>query len=171
MFHRTMPTWYHKTIEDIDFKKLYDKGIRNILCDLDNTLTAFFNKDPEDNTVLLINYLKSLGFNFYVISNNHKKRVSRFCDPLGIQYLWRAGKPGVLKVSLFMKKHKLFHDETVIIGDQIMTDIILANKLDIKSVLVEPVADQDLIVTKINRSFDHKIRKKLRLDGKLKGVE
>ena len=122
-------------------------------------------------SMYLINYLKSLGFNFYVISNNHKKRVSRFCDPLGIKYLWRAGKPGVLKVSLFMKKHKLFHDETVIIGDQIMTDVILANKLDIKSVLVEPVADQDLIVTKINRSFDHKIRKKLRLDGKLKGVE
>lgn len=171
MFLRTIPTWYHKTIEDIDFKKLYDKGFRNILCDLDNTLTAFFNKDPEDVTMSLVNYLKRLGFNFYVISNNRKNRVTRFCEPLGIKYLWRASKPSVLKVSMFMKKNKIYPDDTVIIGDQILTDIVLANKLDIKSVLIEPVADQDLIVTKINRSFDHKIRKKLRLEGKLKGVE
>ena len=171
MLFNTVPTWYHQTIEDIDFQKLYDKGFRNILCDLDNTLTAFFNKDPEDKTVTLIKYLKQIGFNFYVISNNRKNRVTRFCEPLGIKYLWRTGKPGVLRVSMFMKEHKIYHDDTVIIGDQILTDVIMANRLDIKSILIEPVADQDLLVTKINRSFDHKIRKKLKENGKLKGVD
>ena len=57
MLLKTVPTWYHQTFEDIDFKKLYDKGIRNILCDLDNTIKAFFNKDPEDKTVEMVNYL------------------------------------------------------------------------------------------------------------------
>lgn len=171
MLLKVVPTWYHQTFEDIDFQKLYDKGFRNILCDLDNTLTAFFNKDPEDKTISIVNYLKSIGFKFYVISNNRKKRVTRFCEPLDIKYLWRAAKPGVLKVSMFMKKNKIYHDDTIIIGDQILTDIVLANRLDIRSVLIEPVADQDLIVTRINRSFDHKIRKRLRLEGKLKGVE
>ena len=171
MLLKTVPTWYHQTFEDIDFQKLYDKGIRNILCDLDNTLTAFFNKDPEDKTIEMVNYLKSIGFNFYVISNNRKNRVTRFCEPLNIKYLWRATKPGVLRVLMFMRKNKIYHDETVIIGDQILTDIVLANKLEIKSVLIEPVADQDLLVTRINRSFDHKIRKRLKSDGILKGVE
>ena len=40
---------------------------------------------------------------------------------------------------MFMKEHKIYHDDTVIIGDQILTDVIMANRLDIKSILIEPV--------------------------------
>lgn len=171
MLFNVLPTWYHEKITDIDFSKLYEKGYRNILCDLDNTLTAFFNKYPDEKTVVFVNKIKELGFNFYVISNNRKKRVNDFCKTLDIKWLHRAGKPGVLKISLFMKENKIFPDDSIIIGDQIMTDIIMANRLEMHSILIEPVADQDLIVTKINRMFDHKIRSKLRIQGKLKGVD
>ncbi len=172
MLKITQPTWYHKTIYDIDFYKLWEKGFRNILCDLDNTLTAFFNKIPDEKVKNLIDKIRKIGFNFFVISNNRKKRVNMFCEPLDVNgSLYRASKPSVLRLSLFMKKNMIYPDETIVIGDQIMTDVILANRLDVASILIEPVADQDLIVTKINRSFDHKIRKKLRETGKLKGVE
>ena len=57
----------------------------------------------------MVNYLKSIGFNFYVISNNRKSRVTRFCEPLNIKYLWRATKPGVLRVLMFMRKNKIYH--------------------------------------------------------------
>ena len=52
-------------------------------------------------------------------------------------------------------------EDTCIIGDQILTDIITAKRLKIKSILLKPACGNDLIKTKINRFIDNRIRRQM----------
>lgn len=59
-------------------------------------------------------------------------------------------------------------NEIACIGDQLLTDVFGANHLGLLSILVNPISNTDLFVTKINRFFERKILKKLEKRGLLK---
>ena len=70
-----IPTIYKETVFDVDYNKLYEKGIRLILTDLDNTLVSY--KDDEVNEKLS-NWLEERmneGFEIMIISNNSSKTI------------------------------------------------------------------------------------------------
>ena len=50
--------------------------------------------------------------------------------------------------------------EIAVIGDQVMTDVWGANRSGMYSILVEPINENDIWVTKINRMFERRILKK-----------
>ena len=56
-----------------------------------------------------------------------------------------------------MERFKYKHTEIAAIGDQLLTDIYGANKLDITSVLVNPLTERDHTVTWINRLLEKMI--------------
>ena len=43
------------------------------------------------------------------------------------------------------------------IGDQLMTDVIGANRCNMFSILVKPIAEKDILITKIKRPIENKI--------------
>ena len=70
-----------------------------------------------------------------------------------------------------MEKFKYKHTEVAAVGDQLLTDIYGANKLDITSILVNPLTDKDFSVTFINRIiekfiYDRLDKKDLFMKGK-----
>ena len=50
-----------------------------------------------------------------------------------------------------MKKYRLAKEEICIIGDQLFTDILGGNRVGIKTCLVNPLTNEDFILTKIFR--------------------
>ncbi len=48
-------------------------------------------------------------------------------------------------------------EETVIIGDQLLTDILGGNRLGLHTILVVPVASSDGFFTQFNRKIERKI--------------
>ena len=140
------PNNYIKSINDIDFKLLYNNGIRVIICDLDNTLAPTFKKWPFKATVNLIKLIKNLGIRFFIVSNNNDSRVREYVKKLETEikidgYLSSAWKPFLFKLNNFFKKHKIDYNETIFIGDQFVTDIIVANRLKSESILVLSLID------------------------------
>ena len=65
------------------------------------------------------------------------------------------------------KGNKLKIDECVIIGDQLLTDILGGNKINMYSILVDPITKHETIWTKINRSIEFFVLLYLRLSKKL----
>ena len=61
-----------------------------------------------------------------------------------------------------LQEHGYQVTEVAIIGDQLMTDVKVGNKVGITTVLVNPVSDSDFILTKIHRFKERKKMKKLR---------
>ncbi|MFR7880209.1 MAG: HAD hydrolase-like protein [Christensenellales bacterium] len=68
----------------------------------------------------------------------------------------------------FYKKNNLNKDEIVMIGDQLLTDIVCANKIGVTNILVKSISRKtERWYTRINRLREEKVLKKIeRIDGK-----
>ena len=160
MLKSLKPTWYSKNLTNINLAYLKAQGVSYLLFDLDNTLASYLETKPESNILKFTESAKKLGFKLFIISNNHfETRVKQFATALSMDnYLFNAGKPKTKKLKGFLKANKLALNQCVIIGDQLLTDVLLANQLKLRSVLVEPKSSKDLPITRINRIIDNKIR-------------
>ncbi len=165
------PTWFSKNIYEINPDILIKEGIKIVFFDLDNTLIPFYEELPYESTKNFINYLKNKGLEVYVISNNHFDRVNIFSKELNVKFSYMSYKPLTFKLNKFIKNENLKKEEIIIVGDQLLTDILCSKLLKIKSILVTPACSDDLKKTKINRFFDNIIRKKLVKKDLLKQFE
>lgn len=161
-----IPSLYVNTIFDIDYNKLYEDGIRLILTDLDNTLISYKETDPLEAQYDWVKKMKEIGFEIIIVSNNsHKDRVSHFAKLLDIKYLNFALKPTKIgmKKALKMANKKYEPDEVIALGDQLMTDILVANRMKFHSILVKAVdRKSDILPTRINRKLERHVLKVLR---------
>lgn len=164
--HKFIPTIYQETVFDVDYNKLYDSGIRLILTDLDNTLVSY--KDNEVTPKLLdwLNGLKGKGFEIMIVSNNSSiTRVKDFAEKLDIKYVAKAHKPlkGGFKKILKKASRKYTSKEVVAIGDQLMTDVFAANRMNYTSVLVKAIDRKtEKWTTRVNRKLERHVLKRLR---------
>lgn len=164
---KILPKWYSKSIYDIDLSKLKGLNIKYLLSDLDNTLVGCNIPEPTEKVYNLIQELKSYDIELIVVSNNNKKRLSKFCTPCNLKFLSSARKPGRKKLSNFLKFNNLNINECAFVGDQLLTDIWCANKIGCVSILTDPLQKKESIFTFFNRRIDRIIRNKYAKNGKL----
>lgn len=160
-----VPDMYQKSIYTINYEKLYEDGMRCLLFDLDNTCVPFVEKEPTKKLKDLFDRLKGMGFKVIIFSNATKKRLEPFKNGLVVDCSYLSKKPSKRK---FLKVLKMFGydlSETAIIGDQLFTDIFGGNRVGIKTILVNPMSDKDLFVTKIFRFFEKGQYKKMKKRG------
>ena len=152
---------YVKDVFEIDLNNLKSMGKKVILTDLDNTLVASDVAEPTKEILEFLNTAKALGFEIYIVSNNNQGRVEKFAKNLGIEAHHSALKPLRAKSSKILKKYNPI--EVVFIGDQMMTDILVANRLGVYSISVTPVNfSADETATKFNRKLEKLIIKGLK---------
>ncbi len=140
---RVIPDMYFHSIygEDL-YKTLQQNGISNIICDIDNTIIEVgeINVPEKLKTIL---QTKSQEFNFCLVSNNSHERVNPLKEALELPMLARADKPHAIA---FDKAFELLgpgatKENTVMIGDQMLTDILGAHDYGLKACLLDPVND------------------------------
>lgn len=158
-----VPSVVTESIFTLDWEKLYREGKRYLFFDLDNTLAPCGSNKPSSNVCLKIGEIKRLGFTVLLVSNSIQKRVKSFAESLNISFVRGALKPfscGIKKgIKLWQIKDL---NEIVCIGDQLMTDILAANRLKIDSVLVSPWdLKTDKKITKLNRKREAHILMRL----------
>lgn len=150
---------------DLDLFLLKVNNIKLLICDLDNTLAPHFTTRPTKSVIDFINQVKQLGIKVYIVSNNRKKRVKKFVSyfkPDG--YISFALKPFKRKIKNLLTKLKIKPEETLMMGDQFLIDIFVANKLGCKSILVAPLVEQERnksnkFVNFIERKIHNKLAK------------
>ena len=156
------PTYFYESVDKISVDSLYNEGIRYIFCDLDNTLTPHFSSVPLKSTIKFINQAKAKGIRFFIFSNNKEKRVNSFILKLEKMckidgYMSNSMKPLLFKTKKMIKNNLVNLEEVIIIGDQFITDILLANRLNIKSILVNPLLDVSVSNMNIMQRFFEKL--------------
>lgn len=158
------PNIYKKTIHDIDYQKLKEKGIKCLIFDLDNTLGLISHKTCPPETKKIIKKLKK-DFLILISSNNTKSRLKPYLEELGIDGIAWSMKPSIKGLIYAKQKYKLKKKEMCIIGDQIVTDILAGNRFRIKTILVDPLGKKDLKITSLNRKIENFIVKKYEKRG------
>lgn len=161
------PTMYMKSIYHVDFNKIYQMGYRVLFIDLDNTLVPHDVDLPTDESIKLIDSLKTLGFEIIILSNNKEKRVKDFATPLHTEYMFSTRKPLKFKYLRVVRENNYNPKEILCIGDQIMTDVFGANRLGYANMLVEPLAKKDILWTKPNRLMEIFVYRNLKRRGEL----
>ena len=168
MFIRFTPFAVSKNVYDIDVSFFTKLKIRYVFCDLDNTLDAYYCEVPSEEAIRFKNKLSSVGIKLIVISNNTKKRVSKYSSALDTEFIYGTRKPLIFKLKKYIKNNQIDKNNSMIIGDQVFTDVLFGNRLEIKTILCENLVPKDQLFTKINKFFDKYVRKYLSKKGKLK---
>ncbi len=144
------PGEYLKSTYDIDFDKLYKAGYRGVIFDIDNTLVPH-GAPADERAVSLFQHLKELGFQATLLSNNKEPRVRTFNEPIGVNYIYKAGKPKKANYRKAMEQMNTDTTNTIFVGDQIFTDVCGANLVGIRSILVKPINPKEEIQIIIKR--------------------
>ena len=159
MFKKFIPFAHAKSIYEIDVDFYKRNGVTTLFMDLDNTLDSFKAREPKEETINLVKILKENGINPIIISNNKASRVSGYANLLGVEFLSSARKPFSKKIKKEIAKRGIDKNNVMLVGDQMMTDVLAANGAKIKVVLTEKIVKEDQWTTHINRIFDRPIRK------------
>lgn len=153
MLRRFYPTEYVESAYAIDFKALYQSGVRGVLFDIDNTLVP--HGAPADRRARqLFAYLKDLGMSACLISNNQIDRVKGFADSVGAAFIENAHKPSVRGYQKAMKQIGCTTENTIFVGDQLFTDIYGANRTGIPAILVKPIHPKEEIQIVLKRCIE-----------------
>lgn len=130
-----------RSIYDLSGAGLAALGVRFLMADLDNTLCAYSDTEPGNALMAWKEDLAAHGVTLFLLSNSRKPwRPARFAEALGIDYLGHAGKPGVQSFQVAMEDHGVTPEECAMVGDQIFTDILGANRAGVRSILVKPIS-------------------------------
>lgn len=147
-------------VREIDIKFLQKNNIKALILDVDNTLIDY-DKNLEPETIKWAEKLRKQGIKLYILSNTNKKeKVKTVAEKLNIEYEYFAKKP--LKSGFKKVQEKLQEqpENIGVVGDQIFTDVVGGNRCKMFTILVEPIAEKDIWITRLKRPIENAIKKK-----------
>lgn len=157
-----VPEYYFKTFNEASADFLTSIGVKGIVLDVDNTLEPYENPLPGDHVVAWLESLKAEGISAAIVSNNGGKRINLFNSVLGLPAYYKAKKPFKKNVLNAMRDMGTDKSNTILMGDQVFTDVLAAHNTGIKAILVPPIKDKKDVFTKFKRLLEKPILKKYR---------
>jgi len=167
LLNNFLPDQFVKNIFEITPELLKEKGVKGIITDLDNTLVEWDRPLATPKIIEWFEDMKKNNIKVTIVSNNKEGRVKSFSDPLNIPFIFAARKPMGKAFRRALLEMKLSKEEAVVIGDQLLTDVLGGNRSGFHTILVVPVAQTDGFATRINRKIERRILNWFRRKGKL----
>ncbi len=141
-------------VADISFDKLLEKEVKYILLDLDNTLINMY-RELEGKIIEWVNLAKKKGFQLYILSNTNKiDKVSTVATKLDIPYIHSARKPFKKGFKKAIKEFNIEPKYTAMVGDQLFTDVIGGNVMNMISIYVNPISKKEHWYTSWKRPIE-----------------
>lgn len=136
-----LPWRQANSIFDLTGESLAGAGIRFLMADLDNTLCPYSVWEPDEPLRSWLADLQGHGVTLFLLSNSRKpRRPAQFAQALGISYLGHAGKPKTGGFVRAMAGQTVTAEECAMVGDQVFTDTLGANRAGVRSILVKPIS-------------------------------
>ncbi|QAS54119.1 YqeG family HAD IIIA-type phosphatase [Halobacillus litoralis] len=167
MLKKFLPNEHVPSVFDIDPNELKEKGIKGVITDLDNTLVAWDVADATEDIKTWFQKMNDHGIQVTIASNNKEARVKLFSEPLDTTFIYSARKPLSKAFKKAQKKMELTKSEIVVIGDQLLTDVLGGNTAGFYTILVVPIVETDGFITRINRKIERRILNWMRRKGKI----
>jgi len=150
------------SISEIDLVAVAAAGKKLILLDVDNTLLPWRSEDIPQSTRDWIEVGRTAGLEFCILSNTRNvERLDRLAKELGIQAFRGKFKPSREMFRRALREYQLEPKDALMIGDQLFTDILGANRTGIETMWVKPMASKEFVGTKVSRMgerlFQHKL--------------
>ena len=155
-----VPEYRFDSFEVASAEFLSSIGVKLILLDVDNTLEPYEHPTPGDKVLLWLDSLHKAGIKTAILSNNNMERVKLFNKDIAMPAIARAGKPFAGNLIKMMRELCVEKENTIFMGDQILTDVWAAHNAGIRAILVPPINDKRDIFTRFKRIFEKPILRK-----------
>ena len=152
-----MPNDYVQSVFQIDIEKLANSGFKGIITDLDNTLVGWDVKTPTKEIQEWFKKANDLGLTITIVSNNNEKRVSVFSKDSDVDFIFKARKPMGRAFKKAIQHMNIKPEETIVIGDQMLTDVLGGNNNGLYTIMVVPVKKTDGFLTRLNRIIERRL--------------
>jgi hypothetical protein len=155
------------SVAQVDLDELADRGIRGVLIDVDNTLIGYGLVEIDPERLAWVEEAIE-RFSVCLLSNSVRgHRVQTLCDRLGCPgisvWTWdRKPFAGGMRRALTLSETS--PDETAMIGDQLLTDILGGNRAGLYTIWVEKVAEREFFITRqVHRRIEGYLARRLGL--------
>jgi uncharacterized protein len=166
LYNFLLPDEFVTSVFDVTPQKLEQLGKKGIITDLDNTLVEWDRADATEELAAWFIMMKEAGIKIVIASNNNEARVKQFAEPLGIPFIFRAKKPLGSGFYRALVQLRLPREQVVMLGDQLLTDVMGAKRQKLYTMLIKPVAESDGWVTRFNRFVERRVFNDLKRKGK-----
>lgn len=154
------PDLIYKGVKYIDYETLKKIGVQGILLDIDNTLIDY-TKKLSTEIIDWVENAKNEGFKLCILSNSNKlNKIIPIAEKLDLKYISFAKKPakaGYLKAAQLLNIEDV--SKIAMVGDQVFTDVLGANKVGMTSIYVEPINKKEYWYTKWKRPIEDLVLK------------
>ena len=162
IFHPFVPARAESSLVAVDLDQLWEEGKRLILLDVDHTIVHWRAEHFPEGVEDWVARAKAKGFDLCILSNTRNpERLARLAARLQIETVRDKFKPSPAMFRLAMIKFKRKAEECIMIGDQIFTDVLGANRCGIDAIWVQKFEGEEFAGTKISRLGERLLRSTL----------
>lgn len=155
------PDRYFSSIAQIDVEwDLARLHLTNVLVDVDNTLRRRDNGEVPPAVRSWLVKARQSNIKLCLLSNNFHDDVHELAHELDLPIVAKALKPLPFGFARALSLLDASRENTVMVGDQLLTDVVGAHLFGMKAYLVRPLVDVDLKHTVFVRRFEERL-----LDG------
>ncbi|MBR2633988.1 MAG: YqeG family HAD IIIA-type phosphatase [Clostridia bacterium] len=138
-----IPDLMCESVFDVPFEAYQKKGIAAVVFDIDNTLVSYETPLPTERVAALLRELSEAGLSLALVSNNSPQRVALFNESLGCLALPDAKKPLKRALAPVLEHFSLSPREVLVVGDQLLTDVLAAKRWGMTAVAVSPIKKKE----------------------------
>ena len=139
-----LPKHIFPKLKDISPEFLLQKGITLLLLDFDNTMLPYTTDLPDKELLDWIQGMWDGGITLCIVSNSHKTRVPDFSAKYHVPCVTHAAKPSTRGIFQAMEQFHCSRAQTALVGDQIFTDVLGANRAGITSLIVKSIHNHNI---------------------------
>lgn len=143
---------------------LLSEGISTLVLDIDNTLVTYSDPRPTPDVISWVENIKNSGINVAIASNNHGARVDLFNETLGVFTVSDSKKPARKAIRAVCGHFGVMPSSVAVIGDQIFTDVLCANRAGAKALLVTPLPYDENLFFRFKRMLERPVIARFRRD-------
>ena len=134
-----LPKVIAPALTDVDGALLSWLGVELLMLDFDNTIVPYTTSVPTQEMERWLDWAKCSGVQVCVVSNSRKERVKVFCRHYGIDCITHARKPFSQGIRQCLERYGIQARHAALVGDQIYTDVLGANRMGVTSILVSAI--------------------------------
>lgn len=159
-------TRYVASLPQVSVDELVGAGVRLVLLDRDNTCVPRDASTPPAEVMAWLDRAREAGLRLCLVSNNfHSSQVRASAAQMGVEAIDHAMKPLPFALVRAMRLMGAVPGETVMIGDQVFTDVCAGSLAGVRTILVRPQSRRDLWYTHVFRIFERLALRGVEFDG------
>ena len=157
-----LPDEHHEAVWDIDLQAWLEKGFKTIVLDVDNTVVSRKQKTLSLQHLNWVQKCKDMGFQVLILSNNRsRKRIEKICKQVDCKGYYGAMKPLAFSFRQLAEQFEFSFETCVMVGDQVLTDVLVGNWVRAHSVLVEPIDETLSTLKRLQYGFERWLKRRL----------